>query len=120
MPDWAQIIFDALDILKFDGAVQDTLAQLREKWGAQVPALLEELKAPLLARKDRFVLVSMAAGITIETIQKITGTPRARLCASCRICGRAWKGRGSDFPGMIPLQRKKYLRWKKHCSLPGF
>ena len=34
MPNWAQIISDALDILKFDGAVQDTLAQLREKWGA--------------------------------------------------------------------------------------
>ena len=30
MPDWAQIISDALDILKFDGAVQDTLAELRE------------------------------------------------------------------------------------------
>ena len=42
MPDWAQIIDDALDILKFDGAVQDTLAELREKWGAQVPALLDE------------------------------------------------------------------------------
>ena len=26
MSDWAQIISDALDILKFDGAVQDTLA----------------------------------------------------------------------------------------------
>ena len=37
MPDWAQIIDDALDILKFDGAVQDTLAELRGKWGAQVP-----------------------------------------------------------------------------------
>ena len=32
MPNWAQIISDALDILKFDGAVQDTLAELREKW----------------------------------------------------------------------------------------
>ena len=42
MPDWAQIISDTLDILKFDGAVQDTLAELREKWGAQVPALLDE------------------------------------------------------------------------------
>ena len=42
MSDWAQIISDALDILKFDGAVQDTLAELREKWGAQVPALLDE------------------------------------------------------------------------------
>ena len=42
MPDWAQIISDALDILKFDGAGQDTLAELREKWGAQVPALLDE------------------------------------------------------------------------------
>ena len=40
-----------------------------------LPSLLEELKAPLLARKDRFVLVSMAAGITIETIQKILGLP---------------------------------------------
>ena len=29
---WAQIISDALDILKFDGAVQDTLAELRGKW----------------------------------------------------------------------------------------
>ena len=42
MPDWAQIIDDALDILKFDGAVQDTLAELRGKWGAQVPVLLDE------------------------------------------------------------------------------
>ena len=42
MPDWAQIISDALDILKFDGAVQDTLAEFRRKWGAQVPALLDE------------------------------------------------------------------------------
>ena len=42
MSDWAQIISDALDILKFDGAVQDTLAELREKWSAQVPVLLEE------------------------------------------------------------------------------
>ena len=42
MPDWSQIISDALDILKFDGAVQDTLAELRGKWGAQVPALLDE------------------------------------------------------------------------------
>ena len=31
MPDWAQTRSDALDILKFDGAVQDTLAELREK-----------------------------------------------------------------------------------------
>ena len=42
MPDWAQIISNALDILKFDGAVQDTLAELRRKWGAQVPALMDE------------------------------------------------------------------------------
>ena len=42
MPDFAEQIADALDILKFDGAVQDTLAELRRKWGAQVPALLEE------------------------------------------------------------------------------
>ena len=38
MAEFKQIIDDALDILKFDGAVQDTLAELREKWGAQVPA----------------------------------------------------------------------------------
>ena len=42
MPDWAQIISDALDILKFDGAVQDTLAELRRKWSGQIPALLDE------------------------------------------------------------------------------
>ncbi len=41
MPDWAQIIFDALDILKFDGAVQDTLAELRDKWVSHVPAHLD-------------------------------------------------------------------------------
>ena len=42
MAEFKQIIEDTLDILKFDGAVQDTLAELREKWGAQVPALLDE------------------------------------------------------------------------------
>ena len=42
MAEFKQIIEDALDILKFDGAVQDTLAELRGKWGAQVPALLDE------------------------------------------------------------------------------
>ncbi len=42
MLNFAERIADALDILKFDGAVQDTLAELRRKWGAQVPALLEE------------------------------------------------------------------------------
>ena len=41
MAEFKQIIDDALDILKFDGAVQDTLAELREKWGTQVPALLD-------------------------------------------------------------------------------
>ena len=39
-----------------------------------LPALLEELKAPLAARTDRFVLVSMAAGVTIGTIKKNTGS----------------------------------------------
>ena len=43
MAEFKQIIDDALDILKFDGAVQDTLAELRGKWGAQVPALLEDV-----------------------------------------------------------------------------
>ena len=42
MADFKQQIDNALDILKFDGAVQDTLAELREKWSAQVPVLLEE------------------------------------------------------------------------------
>ena len=42
MAEFKQTIDDALDILKFDGAVQDTLAELREKWGAQVPSLLNE------------------------------------------------------------------------------
>ena len=40
-----------------------------------LPALLEELKAPLAARTDRFVLVSMAAGVTIGTIKKTLGLP---------------------------------------------
>ena len=42
MLNFAKQIADALDILKFDGAVQDTLAELRRKWGAQAPALLDE------------------------------------------------------------------------------
>ena len=42
MSNFAELITDALDILKYDGAVQDTLAELRRKWGAQVPELLEE------------------------------------------------------------------------------
>ena len=40
-----------------------------------LPALLAELKAPLAARTDRFVLVSMAAGVTIDTIKKTLGLP---------------------------------------------
>ena len=42
MSDFAERITDALDILKFDGAMQDTLAELRRKWGPRVPALLEK------------------------------------------------------------------------------
>ncbi len=42
MRDLAEQIADALDILKYDGAVQDTLAELRKKWGAQIPALLDK------------------------------------------------------------------------------
>ena len=37
MPDWAQIISDTLDILKFDGAVQDTLAETSRKMGRTGP-----------------------------------------------------------------------------------
>ena len=33
MSNFAERITDALDILKYDGAVQDTLAELRKKWG---------------------------------------------------------------------------------------
>lgn len=40
-----------------------------------LPALLDELKEPLSVRNDRFVLISMAAGITIETIRKALGFP---------------------------------------------
>lgn len=38
-----------------------------------LPALLEELKQPLSARQDRYVLVSMATGVTIETIKQTLG-----------------------------------------------
>lgn len=38
-------------------------------------ALLAELKAPLSARADRPVLVSMAAGVTIRTIRETLGLP---------------------------------------------
>ena len=40
-----------------------------------LPALLAELNAPLAARKDRLVLVSMAAGVTIDTIKQTLGLP---------------------------------------------
>ena len=56
-------------------------------------ALLAELKAPLSARTDRPVLVSMAAGVTIRTIREMLGLP----CPVVRIMpnlrsrlGRAW------------------------------
>ena len=42
MSDLKEIIANALDILKYDGAVQDTLAEFREKWGAQIPILMDE------------------------------------------------------------------------------
>ena len=40
-----------------------------------LPALLDELKAPFSARQDRFILVSMAAGVTLGTIKKTLGLP---------------------------------------------
>ena len=40
-----------------------------------LPALLAELNAPLAARTDRLVLVSMAAGVTIDTIKQTLGLP---------------------------------------------
>ncbi len=39
MPDYSQMVEDALDILKFDGDVTDTLAELRQKWSKQIPVL---------------------------------------------------------------------------------
>ena len=42
MSDLKEIIANALDILKYDGAVQDTLAEFREKWGGKIPILKEE------------------------------------------------------------------------------
>lgn len=38
-----------------------------------MPAVLEEIAPVLAARKDRFVLVTMAAGLTCKTIQKLAG-----------------------------------------------
>ena len=40
-----------------------------------LPALLDELKAPFSARQDRFILVSMAAGVPLGTIKKTLGLP---------------------------------------------
>lgn len=40
-----------------------------------LPALLAELNAPLAARTDRLVLVSMAAGVTIGSIKQTLGLP---------------------------------------------
>ena len=40
-----------------------------------LPDLLAELKPVLAARADRFVLVSMAAGVTIRTIRETLGLP---------------------------------------------
>lgn len=42
MLDFTQIIENALDILKYDGAVQDTLMEIRRKWSQEVPSLLDE------------------------------------------------------------------------------
>ena len=33
---------DALDILNFDGEITDTLAELRKKWGRDIPALFDQ------------------------------------------------------------------------------
>ena len=64
MAEFKQIIEDALDILKFDGAVQDTLAELRGKWGAQVPALLDELYN--LDDEDEYLFALIPEGERIE------------------------------------------------------
>ena len=40
-----------------------------------LPALLDELKTPFSARQDRFILVSMAAGVPLRTIKKTLGLP---------------------------------------------
>ena len=39
MPDWKQVLENALDILKYPGDLSDTLAEFQRKWGREVPAL---------------------------------------------------------------------------------
>lgn len=39
--NFEKTVEDALDILRFDGAVGDTLGELRRKWGGSVPALAD-------------------------------------------------------------------------------
>ncbi len=42
MFDLVSLEENALDILAFDGEVGDTLAELRRKWGQDVPALFDQ------------------------------------------------------------------------------
>lgn len=42
MPDLISLEENALDILGFDGEVGDTLAELRRKWGREIPALFDK------------------------------------------------------------------------------
>lgn len=42
MPDLTDLEENALDILAFDGEVGDTLAELRRKWGRDIPALFDQ------------------------------------------------------------------------------
>lgn len=94
MAEFKQIIDDALDILKFDGAVQDTLAELREKWGAQVPALLDE----------RFDAVG------VQYMKLWWPAARMKLCFGpiiSRKSAAAFCGSKAKFPGGFPARSRK-------------
>ena len=80
MAEFKQIIEDALDILKFDGAVQDTLAELREKWGAQVPALLDERFDAIGIQYMKLPHEKGAAACLPSAGHCITWTMRTSIC----------------------------------------
>lgn len=62
-------------------------------------ALLAELKAPLSARTDRPVLVSMGGKRYDQDDQRNAGPPLPGRADHAESAGRAWEGRGSDLPG---------------------
>ena len=73
-------------------------------------ALLAELKAPLSARTDRPVLVSMAAGVTIRTIRETLGLP----CPVVRIMPNLPVASGT---GVILLSPGSQVKEDELCEL---